>query len=75
MQEQSSTTACDESSDLMKMLQDAKRAGAVVQVGPRDSGPPEPVDVEEVAMPQAVQVGDASDSESAWNEERESACS
>ena len=32
------------------------------------------MDVEEVAMPQAVQVGDASDSESAWNEERESAC-
>jgi len=69
LQQQRSTTACDESSDLMKMFEDAKSAGAVVQVGPRDSGPPEPVDVEEVAMPQAVQVGDAS--ESAWNEERE----
>jgi len=56
------------SSDLMKMFEDAKSAGTVVQVGPRDSGPPEPVDVEEVAMPQAVQAGDAS--ESAWNEER-----
>jgi hypothetical protein len=74
LQQQRSTTACDESSDLMKMFEDAKSAGAVVQVGPCDSGPPEPVDVEEVAMPQAVQVGDASDSESAWNEERESAC-
>ena len=56
------------SSDLMKMFEDAKSAGTVVQVDPRDSGPPEPVDVEEVAMPQAVQAGDAS--ESAWNEER-----